>query len=187
MERVTAVPRRALAQAALGIALIFGGIFALGWYLREPITAWSTQVVERWGALGIFVMVAVMDPVPGPGHDLGLVVGHAGGLGFWSIWIAASMGSLMGSLGCWAAGLRLGRWRPLRLMLERYRLDHLFDRYGAAAVAIGAVGPFPWLLVTMGAGACNMRFQAFFLGAAARSLKIGVALLLIMAGWEASG
>lgn len=187
MEQTTAVPRRALAQAVVGLLLIFGGIFALGWYFRDPITAWSTVIVEEGGALGIFLMVALMDPIPGPGHDLGLVVGHAGGLGFWSIWIAASLGSLVGSLITWAIGVRLGRWQALRLMLQRYRLEELFHRYGARAVAIGAVGPFPYLLVTMGAGACEVPLRDFIIGASARSLKIGGALLLIMAGWEASG
>lgn len=187
MEQVTAVPRRALAQAAVAMLALFGGIFALGWYFREPITAWSTAMVEKWGAPGIFLMQAVMDPIPGPGHDLGLVVGHAGGLGFWSIWVASSLGSLLGSVICWAVGLRMGRWPALRVMLQRYRLDWLFEKYGAKAVAIGSIGPFPYILVTVGAGACGMTLRDFVLGASARSLKIGFMLMLIMAGWEASG
>ena len=183
----TVAPRRAALQVLLGLVGVLLAIMALGWWARAPIEAASLWMVEHYGALGIFLMVAVMDPIPGPGHDVALIVGHAGGLGFWSIFLPASFGSFLASIMSWAIGTRLRGWAALRVTMERYKIASMLEKHGAKAVAIAAVGPFPYVVATVGAGASGVPFRSFFLGSLARPIKIGVALGLIMAGWHLTG
>jgi uncharacterized membrane protein YdjX (TVP38/TMEM64 family) len=183
----TTAPRRAALQVVLSLIGVLAAIMALGWWAREPIEAASVWTVENYGALGIFLMVAVMDPIPGPGHDVALIVGHAGGLGFWSIFLPASLGSFIASILSWAVGTQLQGWAALRVTMERYKIDAMLEKHGAKAVAIAAVGPFPYVVATVGAGASGVPFKSFFLGSLARPVKIAIALGLIMAGWHLTG
>lgn len=181
------LPRRALLNAVLGLLAILGAIMALAWVAREPIELLSGHIVDTYGLLGIFVIVALMDPIPGPGHDVGLVLGWAGGLGFWGIYLAASLGTIVGSALSWGLGRWIGHWPSIQNALDRYQLREKFQKHGARAVALAAIAPVPYVLATVGAGACGIPFGAFILGSLARPLKVLVALALIATGWGAVG
>ena len=181
------LPRRAILKGLLGLLAILGAIMGLAWVARDPIEALSGRVVDAYGLIGIFVIVALMDPIPGPGHDVGLVLGWAGGLGFWGIYLAASLGTIVGSALSWGLGRWIGHWPSIQAALDRYELREKFLKYGAKAVALAAIAPVPYAVATIGAGACGVPFGVFILGSMARPLKVLVALALIATGWGAVG
>ena len=79
MEHSEPLSRRAILQGLIGLLGVFAAIFLLAWVARDPISVFSTQLVQHYGLWGIFLVVALMDSIPGPGHDVGLVLGLAGG------------------------------------------------------------------------------------------------------------
>ncbi len=180
-------PRRVLLQAVGAASGILLAILALGWLAREPIEAFSRWMVVEWGLPGLIALTVLVDPVPGPGHDTALVVGYAGGLGFWPVWIATAIGTQISSWLCWGLGRLIGHWGWVQRLLTRWKVKEFLDRHGSRAIALASVLPVPYGPVTVGAGASGMPLRTFMIGAAARPLKVLAALAMIAAGWHLTG
>lgn len=169
---------------------MFLGVVAVGWLLRGPILAVSCGFVERFGpwgiALGFFLPDATNLPIP---HDLFLMMGAAAGLPVWQIILAASLGSLCG--GSLAYGMsalvRRHSWVQARLAARSGAVTRVVERYGAVAVAVGALTPLPYSLLAWAAGLLQVRFRVFFLVSLLRFVRVSLYFALIRLGLNASG
>lgn len=137
-----------------------------------------TQVVERWGYVGLVAVVAlenVFPPIPSE-----VVIPFAGFLTTFGamtlpgVIVAATVGSVLGALVLYGAGRALGR-RRLEALTRRYghylgiQLDHVaraedwFARYGPWAVLIGRLVPIVRSLISIPAGLAEMPLPVFLL------------------------
>jgi membrane protein DedA with SNARE-associated domain len=160
------------------------------------IASWVTDVVEKLGYLGLFLMIAlenVFPPIPSE-----VVLPLAGFLtGQGRMWypgavLAATAGSLLGALILYYAGYYFGEHR-VRWLVRKYgkwamvseadidKADHWFDHYQREAVLIGRLFPVVRSLISIPAGIRKMRLDKFLIYTA-----IGSAVwnsVLIGIGW----
>ncbi|HEY8551828.1 MAG TPA: DedA family protein [Thermaerobacter sp.] len=135
-----------------------------------------TQVVERWGYVGLVAVVAlenVFPPIPSE-----VVIPFAGFLTTFGamtlpgVILAATVGSVLGALLLYGAGRALGR-RRLEALTRRYghylgiqpehvaKAEDWFARYGPWAVLIGRVVPIVRSLISIPAGLAEMPLSVF--------------------------
>jgi membrane protein YqaA with SNARE-associated domain len=181
------LPKRVLFNAMLGLLAFFGLIVLLAMTVREPIEALSTKIVEQLGVPGIFLMVALMDPIPGPGHQLAVLVGYTGGLPPLGIFVAASSGAVLSSMWCWWLGRNFKDSVGIQTVLTRWKIKDFLQKHGAIAIALAGVMPIPYAAATLGAGACDVPLRSLLLGSLARPVKIALALILLSLGWSTPG
>src|SRR5690554_6088215 len=157
---------RRLLWQSLGIMLVmFASAAALGYWLRDPITALATDFVRVLGPLGIFLGVLAADalsfPIPASTY---LFAGVAADAAVFPVLIATSLASLIGGALAYLIGPQIARipFLDRRLELFRPRGEALFKRWGAWAVGIAAVTPMPFSIICWLAGIYRMPFKRFF-------------------------
>ncbi|ADU50470.1 SNARE associated Golgi protein-related protein [Thermaerobacter marianensis DSM 12885] len=152
---------------------------------------WLTQVVERWGYLGLVAVVALENlfpPIPSE-----VVIPFAGFLTTFGmltlpgVIAASTLGSLLGALVLYGAGRALGRHR-LEALTRRYghylgiQIEHVeraeawFARYGAWAVLVGRLVPIVRSLISIPAGLAGMPGLMFAVYTVAGTLVWNTAL-----------
>lgn len=171
----------------LGLVALLGTVAAAAWLLREPITNFSTWVTTTTGWPGLMVSMALTDVVPVLTHGAVLLVAQAGGLGFWTSFFAASVGTVLGVIASWSIGRAFGRSERLQYLLHRSRIAPFLGRYGIAAVALASVTPIPDSLCVMGTGAARAPLWYPLVGASIRIPKILIYLWVIREGWTLGG
>ncbi len=124
-----------------------------------------TEVVERFGALGVFLlMVPESACVPIPSELTLLFAGYAVGRGWMSLPIAvlsATAGNLVGSMlayGLGASGLP-GRLPVAGRILARW--EGMLDRHGTRAVFVARLLPLARTFVSLPAGARHVELAPF--------------------------
>ena len=178
--------RPLLWRGAGGLLTLLLAVAALGVILRKPLELAAGWFVETLGLLGVFLAVVLVDSLPLT-HEPVLLLGWSGGLSFGAIWAAASAGSVLAGVVGWFMGGRLGRFEVVTRFFARYRITEFLDRYGAWAVAVAALTPFPYAVATWAAGAARLPLLPVFLGSLVRILKVLIYLSLIVLGWSAGG
>ena len=174
------------ARIAIGLALIALGVWALGRYAHGSVEALAGPLVAQLGLPGIFVATMLGDPMPGIGFQPSLLVGYTGGVHVALLLVVVSGASLVASAITFAAGRALKSAERIQALLVRGRVsERLAGRRGGAALVIAAMGPLPWGLAVLGAGASGIPMRTVALAAAARLLKIGATLTVIALGWGA--
>lgn len=179
-------PRTLLWRAAVGLLTLFAGVAALGFLLREPLEWLAAWFVGNLGLPGVVLAVTIVDTLPLT-HEPVLLLAWSGGIPFWHIWAAASAGSVAAGVIGWFLGRALGGRPTVQRFFERYRLSSFLDRYGAWAVAVAALTPFPYAVATWAAGAARVPLVLVFAGSLVRLLKVWIYLSLIVLGWSAGG
>lgn len=179
-------PRVLLWRAAVGLLTLFAAVAALGFVLRGPLEQMAAWFVHHLGLTGVVLAVTVVDTLPLT-HEPVLLLALAGGIPFASIWAAASLGSVLAGMVGWGLGRLLGHRPEVQRFFARYRLADFLDRYGAWAVAVAALTPFPYAVATWSAGAAGVPWLQVFLGSLVRILKVWIYLSLIVLGWSAGG
>ena len=146
------------------------------------LSGWVIGIVERLGAVGaglLTLLETVFPPIPSEVVlPLAGYLAGRGDLDFVTVLVAATVGSVLGALLLYAAGLRLGRDRAaallsrLPLVEERdvLRAERWFDRRGQTAVLVGRLVPGVRSLVSLPAGAERMPLGRFTLLTALGSL-----------------
>lgn len=179
-------PRLPIRRFALALVVLALLIAVVGTWAREPVEAAAAWFVGRYGLFGVAVLVWAIDCFFI--HDEpALLVGWTGGLGFFPVWGAASVASILAGLTGWTLGRLVGPWPPVAALLDRTHVRQLFERHGGRAVAIAAMGPVPYSLTTWAAGAARVPVHELLFGTLFRVPKLGFLLGLIAVGWSATG
>lgn len=179
--------RQILPRLLGGLVVMLFGVGLLAFTLREPITALSTWFITAVGWPGLMLRIAATDLVPILSYGSVLLVGHTGGLGYWTATLAAAVGAVLGVLVGWSVGRLFGRVGWIQRLLERYWISHVLQRYGIWAVAIASLTPIPDSLCVIGSGASKVPLWQPMLGATVRLPKIMIYLAVIDAGWSMGG
>ncbi|KAB8166370.1 DedA family protein [Streptomyces sp. 3MP-14] len=157
------------------------------------LTGWSADVVDTIGAPGAGLIVALENFFgPLPSEILLPMGGYAaaqGTMNLWSLIFWTTLGSVVGSLGLYWAGAKLGRDRlyriwdrtPLLRTSDLERAEVWFAKHGRSAVAYGRVLPLLRALISVPAGVERMPLTIFVAMTALGSLVWNS--LLIMTGY----
>ena len=170
-------------RLGIGLSTLVAVFAGLAWSLQDPLEQLAAWFVGTAGLVGVAVLVSIVDALPLT-HEPILFLAWNGGLGFWPVWAAASIGSIgSGALG-WAGGRLLRRWQVLTRLFERYKVTRFLEQYGVWAVAIAAFTPFPFALVTWCSGAVGLSLRPVLLGSLFRAPKVLLYLTIIVYGWN---
>jgi membrane protein DedA with SNARE-associated domain len=154
-----------------------------------------TAVIERFGALGVFLlMVPESACIPVPSEVTLLFAGVAVNQGWMSFplaVLAATAGNLVGSLLAYALGASrlLAAVPGARVVLARW--ETLFERHGMRAVFLGRLLPLARTFVSLPAGARRVPLVPFValtaLGCALWACAFVLAGVLLGDAWSSVG
>jgi membrane protein DedA with SNARE-associated domain len=162
---------------------------------------WISEVMEAYGYVGIFLLIALENLFPPIPSEVILTFGGfmttTSELTIIGVILAATVGSIAGAVCLYGIGrvlsverleqiiLRFGR--ILRLTPEDIRkADAWFDKYGVWAVFFGRLIPLIRSLISIPAGSAGMSFTTFLLLTTAGSLIWNTALVYVGAAVGAS-
>lgn len=154
-----------LAALVLAFVLVSVGLHLSGWSGPERLQA----LVESAGWAGVAVFVvgyAVLVLAPTPASVLTILGGALFGL--WWGTLLAWAGALLGALGGFLLGRRLGRPAVDRLLRGRLQqADQVLTRHGLVAVlAVRLLPLFPFTPLNYAAGLLGVRARDYVLGTA---------------------
>ena len=155
---------------------------------------WVTEIMEQFGYLGVFLMMAlenVFPPIPSE-----IVLPFGGFLTTYTeltivgIVIAATLGSIIGAIILYGIGLLLDverlekivdRWgHILRIKREDvHKADAWFDKYGYWTVLFCRMIPLIRSLISIPAGMSNMKFSLFLFFTTIGTLVWNIILITI--------
>ncbi len=162
---------------------------------------WISEVMEAYGYVGIFLLIALENLFPPIPSEVILTFGGfmttTSELTIIGVILAATIGSVVGAICLYGVGrvlsverleqiiLRFGR--ILRLTPEDIRkADAWFDKYGVWAVFFGRLIPLIRSLISIPAGSSGMNFTTFLLLTTIGSLIWNSALVYVGAAVGAS-
>jgi uncharacterized membrane protein YdjX (TVP38/TMEM64 family) len=181
----TAAAQPAEEGSRLLAAIILVAITAASlWIALNP--AFIAQF-KQWGYLGgflisLFASASIILPIPG----LPLAIALGTTLNPWLLGVATGLGSAIGESSGYLAGVS-GRTLVPAGQAARYdQLEEWTRKYGAFAVFVVAVTPFPFFdLAGIAAGAIRMPFWQFFLATfVGKTIKYIIAILLGVGAFE---
>lgn len=179
-------PRRLLWSFGLGVVGVIGLFAVVGQLLREPLVRFAEAWVAKTGLVGLMGVVALFDGFPTPvPPDVFMSFAMIGGIPFWQVVLAASLGSVAGGTLAWTLATRFRTTaRFQRFITGRGAASYaLVRRYGTLALVLGAVSPVPFSLTCYAAGAVEMPLGRFVLVALLRAPRMAFYLWLIQLGW----
>lgn len=149
----------------LGFAALSIGVHGSGWGGPERLQG----LVESAGWAGVVVFVvgyAVLVLAPTPASVLTILAGAL--FGVWWGTVLAWAGALLGALGGFALGRRLGRPAVDRMLRGRLQqADHVLSDHGLVAVlAVRLLPLFPFTPLNYAAGLLGLRRRDYTLGTA---------------------
>lgn len=137
------------------------------------LTGWVASVIDSLGEVGVGLLVALENLIPPIPSEIVLsmagYLAHEGRVNLVWVWIAATLGSVVGALALYWLGYALGEDR-LKRWLDRIPLvdsddlntaDKWFEKHEKGAVLIGRCAPVVRSLVSIPAGANHMRLGLF--------------------------
>jgi membrane protein DedA with SNARE-associated domain len=159
------------------------------------VTDWISSIIDRGGAVGVGLLVLLENLIPPiPSEVILPLAGFRSRVGAMQpihVWVAATVGSVIGALILYALGRRLGYDRLRRLAGKRWffistpedldRGRSLFERHGSWVVAGARCVPVLRSLVSLPAGIANMPLPRFVLLTAFGSGLWNA--IFIAAGW----
>ena len=162
----------------------------------QGMSGWVASIIEALGELGVGLLVALENIVPPIPSEIVLslagYLASAGRVHLVLVFLAATAGSVLGALALYWLGYALGEDR-LRRWLDRIPLvdaedldtaDRWFKKHEKSAVLLGRCAPVVRSLVSIPAGANQMRLGLFTLFTAIGS---GVWNALFIGGGYALG
>lgn len=162
---------------------------------------WITEIMDAYGYLGIFLLIALENLFPPIPSEVILTFGGfmttTSSMTIIGVILAATAGSVVGAICLYGVGRMLSVSRLemiitsygkiLRLKPEDIRKAHAwFDKYGARAVFFGRLVPLIRSLISIPAGSTRMSFLPFLMLTTLGSLIWNIALVYIGAAVGAS-
>ena len=155
---------------------------------------WITEIMEKFGYIGIFLMIALENLFPPIPSEVVLTFGGfmttTTNLSIPGVIIAATIGSVVGAIILYGVGRLLDvarlekiidRWgHILRVTKEDiYKADAWFDKYGYWTVFFCRMVPLIRSLISIPAGMSNMKFGLFLLFTTLGTLIWNIILVVI--------
>lgn len=166
--------------------VVVGAVAAAGYFFREPLESMATWLVSVTGYAGMFAGIFIADaftfPLP---PDVYLFLSIAGGSNVALTLAVCSASSIIAGNVAYHVGPYIKRIPVLRERLEEYRPrgEHLFREYGSWAVAVSAMTPVPFSIVSWLAGIYRMRYSSFVFASLFRIPRIVGYYALYAYGW----
>lgn len=146
-------------KLALGFVIVFVVVSILGSWFKDPVVAFGTEVVERYGLPGLAFSVWFVDMFPTPmSYVWFMTLGRAGGMSFAAVFGASATASYVAGLSGFAIGRMVGMPARLERWMERKhpRIRRLLDQKGIWGLTLISVMPFPLALGSWTAGALRL-------------------------------
>jgi len=179
--------RQLLIRFFVGVIAIMLLSAILGSVLEEELVAIGQGFVARLGGPGLASCLAIPDAVPFPPvHEFCTGFALVGGMPFWEV-VAWGSG---GSIGGGAVGFLIGRGLVRTALFQRFIDGRGRDawesvrRYGAGALALGALSPLPFSICCWASGALRIRPAIFLAVALLRIPRVAFYLWLIQIGFK---
>lgn len=165
--------KKRLGIMLVSLFLLLAVLILVGTHYKEELESvalWVANYFGFWGlALLTFVSDSLISPLP---PDLVLLVISKTSLHERWVSYVSILGvlSICGGLVGWWGGRKLGSIPFLDRIISKQvsKNRHTVDKYGAWAVAMGALTPLPYSLTCWMAGILRVRFRAFFLASLLR-------------------
>ena len=175
----------------LALKLLAGGVTAfftaaaLAYWLNEPLTDLSVELVQRFGLLGLGLATLAIDSLPTPLSAVPLMLlSVKGGIPVWQVAVVCITASICAGGVGFGLGRLVGMPRTLETLMEQRwpgKLDMLRE-HGVWGVAAIALLPLPFAIGTWSAGALGVKTRGVLLASLLRAPKLGVYLWLIVSG-----
>jgi len=181
------IDRVLIRKMVVGIVALLAVAGACGLLLQEPIEAFATAFVDRYGLLGLAAGVLFTDSSLIPlTHEPFLLLGVSAKLPPLKIFAYAATASVVAGVLGWSLGHLLVGRTALKPWVERkWPTFAAFVRhYGARGVAVAALLPIPFAVSTWSAGMMHVPLRHVALASLLRIPKTGFYLGLIVAGWS---
>lgn len=168
---------RLVIRAVVGALLLLGLLAGTCYVFKTEVLSASAAFVDIAGGPGVWLAWALLDlaPVPLIPQDVFSTLGVLGGMGFWESAAWAYAGSLTGGVASWFLSRRLAHLPLVHRVLTRGSGQRVYDlahRYGAWALAAGAVSPLPYGLAAWCCGAAELRLRTFVVVSLLRGPRI---------------
>ena len=178
-------PRQLLTRFFIGVIGIMVISAILGQLFQEELVRIGQGFVEMLGGPGLATCLAIPDAVPFPPiHEFCTGFALVGGMPFWEVVAWGSGGSIGGGV----LGFLIGRALVKTALFQRFvqgRGRNAWEsvrRYGAAALALGALSPLPFSICCWASGALRLRPAIFLAVALLRIPRVAFYLWLIQIG-----
>jgi len=178
--------RRLLIDTALFTIGIVAVVAVAGYFFRKPLGATATWMIEQFGLAGLFTGTFLADaftlPIP---PDAYLFIGIASGTDTTATLVACSAATVAGGNLAYFVGPYIQKLPYLRDKLQDFRPkgEVLFRGYGTWAVAIAAMTPIPFSIVSWLAGIYRMPYAKYFVASLVRVPRIVGYYGLYALGW----
>lgn len=140
-----------------------------------PVADWVFAIVDRLGAVGVGLLILLENLIPPIPSEVILPLAgfraRTGRLDIFSVWVAATAGSVLGALLLYGLGAWLGydrlyhlaghRWFILASQKDLERGRAAFERHGGKIVLIARFIPFMRSVVSIPAGIARMPLLRF--------------------------
>lgn len=168
----------------------FAGLFVVlslaGWAFRTPLSSFGGGFVERFGLYGIVLGSFLADsfhfPIP---PQFYLWTGIVGGQSRAVVVAAVLVGSELGGLAAFSLARMAGRshFFDARIARARRLVKGYFERLGYRGLALVALLPVSYCLLSMAAGATRLPYRAYAVLAAMRVPRILFSYVVIVLAW----
>jgi membrane protein YqaA with SNARE-associated domain len=181
--------RRIIRDTLVFTVVLVGAVAAAGYLLRDPLTEVADWLIATMGVGGMFVGVFLADaftvPIP---PDFYLIISIASGFDPTLTIATCAVGSVVAGNVAYLIGPQIQRIPILESRLEDFRPrgERLFGEWGGWAVAVAAMTPVPFSIVSWLAGIYRMTWRLFLLASLARIPRIIGYYLLYKVGWVPS-
>jgi membrane protein YqaA with SNARE-associated domain len=178
--------RRLLLDTVLFTIALVVVVAIAGYLFRDPLATAADWMIERFGLAGLFVGTFLADaftlPIP---PDVYLFIGIASGTAKIPTIVACSIATVAGGNLAYFVGPYVQKLPYLKDKLNDFRPkgEVLFKGYGIWAVAVAAMTPVPFSIVSWLAGIYRMPYSKYFAASLVRVPRIIGYYGLYALGW----
>ena len=176
-ESLSTLQRKLLLLSALILSVIFIAVAIISFLYRQEVQDASRWVLENFGFGFLAGLVFLSDTVisPLPPDVILFVISNSPLADQWPLYVGIiALVSTTAGYTAWGLGYIVSKqpWVPTFLVQFASKNRDQVESYGAWAVALGALTPFPFSLTCWSAGFLHMNLRTFSLGALVRIPRV---------------